>query len=79
MKLNGIYIDLTNKEQVDWWNKIGRRFVRVISYSEIVEAATNKSVGVTIQLRGMFKGYVIKKNNSFLRNPTMLVRIDTKD
>lgn len=77
-KPNGIFIDLTNKEQVNWWNKIGSKLVRTVRYDEIVETATNKPVGVMMQLSGMFKDYVIKKNNSFLMN-TISMCIEIKE
>lgn len=68
MKPNSIYIDLKNGEQIKWWNTIGRRLVKVVRYSTVVETATSKPVGVVIMLKGLFSDYVIKKNNSFIED-----------
>lgn len=78
MKANGIFIDLKNKEQVEWWNNVGRMLVKVARYDTIVETATNKPVGVLFMVKGLLSGYVIKKNNSFMKNLVTTV-IDTKD
>ena len=62
----GIYIDLDNREQVEWFNKVGHKLIKVVSYNEIIETATNKVVGYCVNFRSLVPGYVIKKNNSFL-------------
>lgn len=77
MKPTGIFVDLKNKEQVNWWNKIGNKLVKVVRYDTIVETATNKPVGVLFALKGPFAGYVIKKNNSFLKDLVDVV-VETK-
>lgn len=75
MKNNSIFIDYRNKKQVEWWNKTARKLISVRNYSEIVETATNKPVGVIIRIGGLFKNYVIKNNLKFIKNPvTMTIK-----
>lgn len=69
MKTNGIYIDYNNQKQVNWWNNYASKLVRVVRYNEIVEAATNKPVGVLMTLKGLFADYVIAENKNFIKNP----------
>lgn len=78
MKQNGIWIDLENIEQVRWWNKIGHKLVRVAAYNTLVEADTNKPVGYVVILKGLFKNYVIKKNNAFITEPKVRAIIDVE-
>lgn len=73
MKINSIYIDYSNKEQVKWWNNFASGLVTVTVYNEIIEVATNKPVGRLICLKGVFKNYVISKNNTFLKDPRTVV------
>lgn len=74
----GIYIDLNNGKQVEWFNKVGNKLIRVISYNEIIETATNKVVGYCVNFTSLFPGYVIKKNNSFL-GPNLKEMIVSKE
>ena len=69
MKNNSIYIDLRNKEQVDWWINVASKTVKVVCYNDIVETATNKKVGVILMIKGLFKNKVIKENLKFINNP----------
>lgn len=75
-KLNGIFIDLRKADQVEWWNKIGSKLVKVVRYDTIVETATNEPIGVMFAIKGVFADYVIKKNNSFLGNNLKRMVID---
>lgn len=68
MKLNSIFIDLSNAKQVKWWNTFASKLVRVVKYDYIVETATGKQVGVIIMVSGLLKNVVIKLNNRFLAN-----------
>ena len=68
MKLNSIFIDLSNVKQVKWWNTFASKLVRVVKYDYIVETATGKQVGVIIMVSGLFKNIIIKLNNRFLVN-----------
>lgn len=72
-KISGICIDLRNKEQVKWWNKVGSKLVRVVRYTPIVETATNKEVAYIFDIRGLFKEFVIKKNLEFINNPKTVI------
>lgn len=74
----GIYIDLNNKEQVEWFNKVGHKLIKVTNYNEIIETATNKVVGYCMSFTSLVPGYVIKKNNSFL-GPDLKEMIVTKE
>lgn len=78
MKQNGIWIDLQNIEQVRWWNKVGHKLVKVVAYNTLVETATDKPVGYVVILKGLFKNYVIKKNNKFISGPTVRAVIDVE-
>ena len=62
----GIYIDLNNKEQVEWFNKTANKLIKVDHYNEIIETSTNKVVGYCMTFTSLFSSYIIKKNNSFL-------------
>lgn len=68
MKLNSIFIDLSNAKQVKWWNIFASKLVRVVKYDYIVETATGKQVGVIIMVSGLLKNVVIRLNNRFLAN-----------
>lgn len=72
-KINGIWIDYSNKEQVAWWNDIASKLVTVKYYNEVAETATGKPVGVMIALGGVFKNWVIKENHKFIKNPVTAV------
>ena len=74
----GIYIDLDNREQVEWFNKVGHKLIKVTSYNEIIETATNKLVGYCVSFTSLVPGYVIKKNNSFL-GPNLKEMIVSKE
>lgn len=78
MKVNGIWIDYRNKEQVKWWNNVARKLVSVVRYHEIVETATGKPVGRLIMLKGPGKYYVFKRNLKFIDKPVTGV-INTVD
>lgn len=62
----GIYIDLNNKEQVEWFNKVANKLIKIDYYNEIIETSTNKVVGYCMTFTSLFESYIIKKNNSFL-------------
>ena len=68
MKLNSIFIDLSNAKQVKWWNTFASKLVKVVKYDCIVETATGKQVGVIIMVSGLLKNVVIRLNNRFLTN-----------
>ena len=73
MKENSIFIDLRNKEQVEWFNKVGHKLIKCTNYTSIVETATDKTVGYIVQFRSLFRNYVIKKNATFLKDPKKVV------
>lgn len=72
MKQNSIFIDLTNKEQVLWWNNIASKLVRVVGYQTIVETVTNQPRGVIIMLKGLRRGQVIRENMRFIIKPVVM-------
>ena len=72
MKQNSIFIDLTNKEQVLWWNNIASKLVKVVYYETIVETATNQPRGIIIMLKGLRKGQVIRENLRFIAKPVTM-------
>lgn len=77
MKENGIWISYENKEQVEWWNKVASKLVKVAYYNEIVETATGKPVGILIGIKGLLKDYVIKQNVKFIKNPvTKIIELE---
>ena len=69
MKRTTIYIDVNNKEQVEWWDNKARWLVGIVRYDTIVETATNKIVGIIFTIEGVLTNHVVKKNNEFLNNP----------
>lgn len=73
MKRNAIYIDLNNKEQVSWFNKVASKLIKVVQYDTIVETTTDKKVGYIICFKSLFSKYVINKNTRFLNNPVTAV------
>lgn len=72
-KVPCVFIEYANKEQVEWWNKIGRWCVRAVEYGEMCETATNKPVGVVYAIYGLFAKLVINKVNSFHKDTTEVV------
>ena len=66
VKVNFICIDMRNDEQVNWWNDIASKLVKVVRYDTIVDAATNKLVGVVFTIKGHLADSVIKANTQFL-------------
>lgn len=65
-KINSIFVDLRNAEQVNWWlTKAGPK-VRVRSFTNIIETATGNKVGVVMRLGGFGARKIIKENNKFL-------------
>ena len=73
MKQNAYFLDLRNKEQVEWFNKIGRKLAIAAIRGIIADTATNKPVGYVIRPKGPFKNYVIKKANSFMKECTTMI------
>ena len=69
MKINGIFIDRKNLAQVNWWNRIGCKLVKVIHSDNVVETATGKTVGYLFALKGLMTQYVVNKINSFVKGP----------
>lgn len=65
-KINSIFVDLRNAEQVNWWLTKARPKVRVRSFTNIVESATGNKVGVVMRLGGFGARKIIKENNKFL-------------
>ena len=78
MKLNGIYIDYKNKEQLYWWNNVASKLVKVRHSNKVVETATGEIVGELLALQGVLKKYVINENKKFISNPKVMT-IDIKD
>lgn len=72
-KLNGIWIDYNNAEQVEWWNNVASKLVKVRRYDTIVKTATGKPVGVLMSITGLFSKWVIKQNEKFIKNPVTAV------
>ena len=65
-KINSIFIDLRNAEQVNWWlTKTGSK-VKVRSFTNIVDAVTGNKIGVVMRLGGFGAKKIIKENNKFL-------------
>lgn len=69
MKMNGIYIDLRNEEQVKWWNEKASKLVKVIRHTYIEETKTGERVGIILVLKGFRKNKIIKENMKFINNP----------
>lgn len=71
MKINdAIYVDYNNKEQVKWWNKIAlSRFIHFEFLSEVADEASGKICGAVFAVRGLFKKFVVRKNNKFVKEP----------
>lgn len=73
MKTNSIFIDLRNKEHVDWWLNTASKMVKVVKSEKIVETATGKPVGAIIMIKGMRKNKVVRENLKFIKNPVTAV------
>lgn len=43
MKCNSIFVDYANEAQVNWWNSVASKFVKVVRYNEIAESNTKKT------------------------------------
>ena len=69
MKTYGVFIDLRNAKQIHWWNKVNI-FVKAIGYNDIIETATNKSIGRIFQITGPFAKRIASRNvQLFIKNP----------
>lgn len=66
MRQNSIFIDFRNADQVNWWITKGSKKVKVKGFTNIVETATGKKIGIVINLKGLKSASVIRKNNKFL-------------
>ena len=65
MEFDLVFIENANKEQVVWWNKIGRWLIRVVNLVDIVETTTGKKIGIVFAINGLLSKYVIAKANEF--------------
>lgn len=73
-KRSGIFIDLRNKEQVEWWNKKASKLVKVENCCKIMETSTRKVVGILLGLKpGIFVNHVVRNNVKFINNPKKIV------
>lgn len=71
---DAIFVNYSNKEQVKWWNKIAlSRFVRFEFIDQVVEENTGKIIGAVFAIKGLFKKFVVKKNNSFIQDPETII------
>lgn len=65
MEIKCSYISLTNHEQVEWWNKVGRKLAKAHLVDKMVETATGKTVGLIVHLTGLLSKFVEYKLGSF--------------
>lgn len=63
-----VFIDFSNKEQVEWFIKRGAKLVKWIPLDSIVETATGKVIGRLYLPRGLFAKKAIKEATSFMKN-----------
>lgn len=68
MKTYGVFIDLRNAKHVRWWNTINL-FVKAIDRIDVVDKATNKTVGCMFAITGLLAKRIASKNNTFIKNP----------
>ena len=67
-KKSDFYFDYTNKQQVNWWNKIGRTLTKVAVEQPVIDNSTNKQVGAFIWLNNsIFNKYIIRKMNKLVK------------
>lgn len=74
MRPNSIFIDLRNADQVNWWITKASKKVKVRDFTNIVETATGKKIGVVIRIKGLRSASVIRKNDKFLGSNIKLVK-----
>lgn len=69
MKNNAdFYFDFNNREQVNWWNKIGVNLSNVKAKNIVLNKATNRREGAYVWLNdNTFKEYVINKMNELYK------------
>lgn len=72
MKCNSIFVDYANEAQVNWWNSVAGKFVKVVRYNEIAESNTKKPVGVIFMIEGAWAAHIIKMNNEFLKDTVQM-------
>ena len=69
---NCVFIDLSNAEQVRWWNNTARGHVRVVDFEKV--ETDGRPTGVMIRIDGLLANWVIENNNrNFLRDTTMVM------
>ena len=73
-KINSVFIDLRNAEQVNWWLTKTRSKVKVRDFMNIVDTATGNKIGVVMRLGGFGIKKIIKENNKFLGENLKVVR-----
>ena len=73
-KINSVFIDLRNAEQVNWWLTKTRSKVKVRDFTNIVDTATGNKIGVVMRLGGFGIKKIIKENNKFLGENLKVVR-----
>ena len=68
IRKNDLFINLGNKKQVKWWNRIGSYLVKAKCHSDLLDE-TNQVIGHFVWLnKGIFNRYVIRKMNKLLKN-----------
>lgn len=72
MKCNSIFVDYANEAQVNWWNSVAGKFVKVVRYTEMVESNTKKPVGVLFMIEGPWAAHIIKMNTEFLKDTVQM-------
>ena len=66
VRKNDLFIDLTNKKQVKWWNRVGSYLAKAEFYSDLLNE-DDKAIGHFVWLKdGFFNKYVIDKMNKLL-------------
>lgn len=73
IKRNCVFIDLSNAEQVRWWNNTAYGLVKVVDFDKVEDETTGKK-GMMFYVEGLLANWVIENNNrKFLRDTTMVM------
>lgn len=76
--MKAIFINLKNKEQVNWFRNTANKLVNVVAEQDIIETATGERVGLILVITGLFAGLIERENvKRFIKNPKPLtVKVD---
>lgn len=72
MECNSIFVDYANEAQLNWWNSVASKFVKVVNSLVVVRTETNETIGEVNMIEGAWAAHIIKMNNEFLKDTVQM-------